>query len=68
MSSLEHSDRGGRFFDIYYELFPTIIINAFLINLGILLTKVLVLKGELQEKRNEIQNLIKTATYPCILS
>ena len=68
MSSLEHSDRGGRFFDIYYELFPTIIINAFLINLGILLTKALVLKGELQEKRNEIQNLIKTATYPYILS
>lgn len=61
------SDRRGGFFDIHYELFPTIIINAFLINLGILLTKALVLKGELQEKRNEIQNLIKTANYPYIL-
>lgn len=39
-----------------------------LFNLGILLTKGLVLKGELQEKRNETQNLIKTATYPYILS
>ena len=61
------SDRRGGFFDIHHELFPTIIINAFLINLGILLTKALVLKGELQEKRNEIQNLIKTANYPYIL-
>lgn len=41
------SDRGGGFFDIHYVLFPIIILNAFLIIVGILLTKALMLKGEL---------------------
>lgn len=48
----------------HYVFFPITPMNPLLITLVTLLTKALMLKGELQENRNGIQNSVKATPFP----